>query len=108
MSPPGSTTTRTHSLARRAATAGLAGAIALGGFGALSTALDDAPAAAAEQKASKNIVPINQFGHGNATEETDCGPTAVVSSMLAQGKKPAKWNDNNPGPAIAKCTDRGG
>lgn len=50
--------------------------------------------------AKKQIVPVRQGQGQDQYQWYDCGPAAVVSSLLALGRTPHAWDPNNQGAAI--------
>ncbi|MFF2653673.1 C39 family peptidase [Streptomyces sp. NPDC058045] len=52
-----------------------------------------------DQSSSGRYVPVSQF-QGQPNEGEDCGPTSVVTALLAAGVTPRSWDPSNPVLAI--------
>ncbi|MCT2584988.1 C39 family peptidase [Actinophytocola gossypii] len=51
---------------------------------------------------SGRYVPVSQF-QGQPNQSEDCGPTSVVTALLAAGVTPRSWDSNNPVAAINRA-----
>ena len=78
---------------------------ALGGYLAdayLATGYDDRIPGVPDCDGGGRLIPVSQF-QGQPNQGEDCGPTSVVTALLADGVTPHAWDPGNPVAAIDRA-----